>query len=823
MWSYRDWVVHSVNENLPFDQFVTWQLAGDLLPNPTRDQRLATAFNRLHMQNEEGGVVEEEFRVAYVVDRVNTVGTAFLGLTLECSRCHDHKYDPISQKDFYSLFSFFQNIDESGQTSYFTGAMPVPTVLLTNDDMDARLADFEKKLQQQQEQLEALKKSADAPFQAWLATRKDVPQISGLVARFSLEDLHGNRATNSVDAKFPGNAVEGPAISEGKSGKGLLLNGDNGLTLPGVGHFTRVDPFTFSLWLKTAAHTPRMVVAHHSRAPIDAGSRGYELLLENGQVAFGLHHMWPRNSLKVRTKSAVPIDAWTQLTVTYDGSSRASGVRIYLNGELAELDVVRDGLFKDITYGSEPDLAIGYRFRDNGFKGGMVDEFQVFNRAVTSLEAGQLAGKDSLTQAWNTSTDRLNDAQRQGLFEYFFSTAFPQAKSLQDSLMALRREHNQFVTPIPEAMVMEEMSQPKPAYVLKRGAYDAPGEAVTSNTPSALPAFPKDQVRNRLGLARWLLDPQHPLTSRVSVNRYWQTVFGKGIVETSDNFGSQGAQPTHPELLDWLALEFSQGSQSNGANPAENQDVRKPWDIKQFLRLLVTSATYRQSSTVDRQLLAADPGNQWLARGPSKRLTAEMLRDAALSTSSLLVEKMGGPSVKPYQPPGLWEIAMGSPNYDQGHGADLHRRSLYTFWKRTVPPPSMITFDSSERNVCVAQRQSTSTPLQALALLNDIQIVEAARFAGQRMLKEGGTTDESQVKWLFRTIIGRPASEREAGILVKLYQEQQELFTSDKAQAEKLLKVGETPNDPQMDAIGLASAAVLAEAIYNLDEAIMRR
>lgn len=818
MWPYRDWVVRAFNQNLPFDQFVTWQLAGDLLPKASREQRLATAFNRLHMQNEEGGVVEEEFRVAYVVDRVNTVGTAFLGLTLECSRCHDHKYDPISQKDFYSLFSFFQNIDEAGQTSYFTGAMPVPTLLLTNDDLDARITEFEQRIHQTEKQIDALKETASTAFHAWLAARKELPATPGLVATFPLDNLDANRAANTVDSSKPANAVEGPALAEGKVGKGLALNGDNGLTFPGVGHFTRVDPFSLSLWLKTPSHSPRMVVAHHSRAPIDAGSRGYELLLENGHVAFGLHHMWPGNSLKVRTKISVSIDTWTQLTVTYDGSSRAAGVRIYVNGDAAELEVIRDGLVKDITYGGEPDLAIGFRFRDNGFKGGAVDEFQVFNRALTSLEAARQAGKDALAVAWTTPADKLTETQRRGLFELFMATAFPPAKALQDSLLALRRDHNSLVTPIPEAMVMEELPQPKPTHVLKRGAYDAPGDAVTANTPSALPPFPKDQPRNRLGLARWLLNPQHPLTSRVSVNRFWQMLFGKGIVETSDNFGSQGAQPTHPELLDWLALEFAEGSA-----PGETQETRLPWNVKQFLKLLALSSTYRQASIADRHALSIDPANQWLARGPSKRLTAEMLRDMALSTSGLLVETMGGPSVKPYQPPGLWEIAMGRPQYDQGHGDDLHRRSLYTYWKRTVPPPSMVTFDSAERNVCVAQRQSTSTPLQALALLNDVQFVEAARIAAQRMLKEGGTTPEAQVKWLFRTVVGRQATDREVSILIRLLKEQQDLFTTDKSQAEKLLTVGEVKHDKTLDPVALAAATVLAEAIFNLDEAIMRR
>ncbi len=817
VWPYRDWVIQAFNQNLPFDQFLTWQLAGDLLPQPTKNQRLATAFNRLHMQNEEGGVVEEEFRVAYVTDRVNTMGTAFLGLTFECCRCHDHKYDPLSQKDFYSLFSFFQNIDESGQTSYFTAAMPVPTLLLSDEATDDRLASLEQQIAAQRQKVNEQQAAALPAFQTWLAAREPTPPALSPVAAFQFESLEAAKVENAVDPAKPGKAVESPLLIDGKVGKALALSGENGATFSGIGHFTRVDPFSLSLWLKTPTHAPRMVVAHHSRAPIDAGSRGYELLLEQGHVAVGLHHMWPGNSLKVKTKSTVPIDAWTHVTLTYDGSSQAAGLGIYLNGERAELEVIRDGLNKDITYGGEPDLAIGYRFRDNGFKGGAVDEFQVFNRELTSLEIQRLAGRTDFETAWMTAADQLNAAQRQGLLDYYLAQVSPTVKIARDALHALRGEHNTLVNPIPEIMVMKELPQAKPAFLLKRGAYDAPGEPVVANTPAALPAFPEHQPRNRLGLAKWLLDPRHPLTARVTVNRYWQLLFGLGLVETSDNFGSQGAQPTHPELLDWLALEFAEGSPPGTPNPQSR------WDVKQFLKLIVMSATYQQSSRATAALHAHDPSNHWLARGPAKKLTAEMLRDSALLTSGLLVEKAGGPSVKPYQPPGLWLIAMGQPNYDQGHGDDLHRRSLYTFWKRTVPHPAMVTFDAAERNVCIAKRQSTSTPLQALALLNDVQIVESARFAAQRMLQSGGSTDEARVGWLFRTIIGRPSTEKETTILVQLLKEQRDLFAAKRAEATKLLTVGETKNDPKIDVVELAAGTVLAEAILNLDEAVMRR
>ena len=501
VWPWRDWVIEAFNRNLPYDQFITWQLAGDLLPNATKEQRLATAFNRLHMQNEEGGVVEEEFRVAYVVDRVNTFGTAFLGLTFDCTRCHDHKYDPLTQKDYYSLFAFFQNIDESGQTSYFTGSMPVPTLLLSDDATDARLAALRSQIKAKEKQLDEERSKSQAAFAACLRSRPKILELPGLVGAYSFEEIKANQIANTADAKTPGHGVEGPKLVPGKVGNAVELNGENGFNFPGVGHFSRVNPFALSLWLWAPSHAPRFVVVHHSKAPIDAGSRGYELLLENGHAAFGLHHMWPGNSLKVVTKTALPVNAWTHVTVSYDGSSRAAGVRIYLDGVAAEVDVVRDGLFKDITYeGGEPSLALGFRFRDNGFKGGRVDEFRVFNRAITALEAAHLAGRPEAATTWNTPADKLTAGQREQLLDYFVSTAHAPALKLREELHALRKQESKTIQPIAEVMVMEEMRQPKPAYILKRGAYDAHGERVAANTPAALPPIPADQPRNRLGL-----------------------------------------------------------------------------------------------------------------------------------------------------------------------------------------------------------------------------------------------------------------------------------------------------------------------------------
>jgi hypothetical protein len=803
VWPYRDWVIQAFNQNLPFDQFVTWQLAGDLLPNATKEHRLATAFNRLHNQNEEGGVVEEEYRVAYVVDRVNTFGTAFLGLTTECSRCHDHKYDPISQRDFYALFAFFQNVDEAGQTSYFTDSTPVPTLLLSSAEQDRKLAELKQKIAAKEQELAALRESARADFEKWQAETQAV-DVPGLIARYAFDEMVSNKVANLAGTNFA-KAHDGPRLVPGKFGHAVELSGENGFSFGKVAHFDRADAFTISLWLQTPTNAPRFVVLHHSKAPVDAGSRGYELLLENGRVAFGLHHMWPGNSLKVASKALLTANEWTHVTVTYDGSSRARGVRVFINGSAAEVEVIRDGLWKDITYGGdEPELALGNRFRDNGFKGGLVDELRIYNRALTALEVSSVA---SASHATNAPVIRLVEAQRERLFDYFFATQYEPARAVEKQLHAVRDEQRKFINPIPEIMAMQELLQPKPAFLLKRGAYDAPGERVFANTPAVLPPFPAGQPTNRLGLARWLLQPDHPLMARVTVNRFWQMMFGQGLVATSDNFGSQGAQPTHPELLDWLAREFADTG----------------WDTKRFLKTIALSSTYRQSSRATPAWLARDPSNELLARHPARKLTAEMLRDQSLALSGLLVEKIGGPSVKPYQPDGIWEIAMGKPKYDQGRGDDLHRRSLYTYWKRTVPPPTMMAFDAADRSYCTAQRQATSTPLQALALLNDIQIVEAARHLSQRMLKEAGPDADERMAWIFRAATNRRPTAKELAVLKHLFEEQRETFAADAAGAEKLLKVGEVKNDASLDPVDLAAGTVLAQALLNHDGAVLRR
>ncbi len=594
----------------------------------------------------------------------------------------------------------------------------------------------------------------------------------------------------------------------GRHGNALALDGENGIHFPTQGHFHRSSPFSLAIAVRQPKPTGRAVVLHHSQAPADAASRGYDLLLEDGHVAFGLYHFWPGNALKVRTREQIEPAAWTHLTITYDGSSRASGVRLYLDGRPAEVETLRDNLYKDITYdGSEPDLAIGYRFRDNGFRDGEVDDFAIFARQLSPLEAAEQAGLGSLTTALATPSDTLSAQQRSGLRAYFLATAYPPRSEALARLQAARDAQQALVNPIAEAMVMQELPRPKPAFILKRGNYDQPGEQVQADTPAALPPLPADAPRNRLGLARWLIDPEQPLLARVTVNRYWQLMFGRGLVETSDNFGSQGASPSHPDLLDWLARDF----------------IAQGWDTKRLLRQMALSTVYRQESRASGMARERDPENRYLTHSPVRRLTAEMLRDQALAASNLLVEKLGGPAVKPYQPAGLWDISGNEKSYDQSHGPDLYRRSLYTYWRRTIPPPMLATFDAADRSYCTVRRQSTSTPLQPLVLLNDPQFVEAARLAGVRMLREAPADRPQQVAWLFRLLTARVPTEREQKILTQLFDEQRALFAADEVAARKLIAVGETASDASLDVADVAAATVLATAVMNHDESVHMR
>ncbi|MCZ6794286.1 MAG: DUF1553 domain-containing protein [Planctomycetota bacterium] len=806
MWPWRDWVVRAFNEGLPYDRFVTWQLAGDLLPAPTRDQVLATAFNRHHRQTNEGGSIEAEFRVEYVADRTNTFGAAFLGLTLECARCHDHKFDPVSQKEYYQLFSFFNNIDESGLYSHFTNAVPTPTLLLFSEGERRRLDAAERRVADEEAALRSVAASRREAFRDWLEASPRQASLADLVGDYPFEAIEGGKVENRADPKTPGRASDGPRLVPGKVGRGLELSGENNVTLPVGGNFTRNDAFSVALWLWTPEPKERAVVFHRSRAWTDAGSRGYQLLIEDGRLSASLIHFWPGNAIRVRTKDALAVGEWVHVAVTYDGSSRSGGLRIHVDGELAACETVRDNLYKSITGGGADSLILGQRFRDRGFKGGRVDELRIFRRELCAVEVAQLHDGTTLDGLLARSGGKLDPGEEAALFEHYLRSHDGPYRERLAALRELRQERSRAIDSVAEIMVMEEMPEPRATYVLRRGAYDAPTVRVESTTPASLPPFPGQLPRNRLGLARWLTHGEHPLLARVTVNRHWNALFGRGLVTTPEDFGSQGQPPSHPALLDWLAGEF----------------VRSGWDVKALLRRIVTSATYRQSSRISPELRARDPDNVLLFRGPRNRLPAEMVRDGALFASGLLVEKLGGPPVKPFQPAGLWKEKSGKV-YKRDVGEGSHRRSLYTYWKRTSPPPQMMTLDAAKRDVCVVERHVTATPLQALLLLNDPQYVEAARVLAERVLREAGPGLDERITHAFRTLTSRRPTADEVTVLERLYREQREEFRARPGAAEKFLAVGDAKRDEELSPLDVAALAVMVNALMNHDATVMKR
>ena len=771
VWPWRDWLIKTLNANLPYDQFVIQQLAGDLLPDATPETILATTFCRLHPQESEGGSIPEEYRVEYVADRAQTVATAFLGLTLECARCHDHKYDPLSQREYFQMFAYFNNIDEAGLYSFFTPSIPTPTLLLTDETERKKLDRLDAEVEALERQWNDLRHVYQAPA-ATLPLTLPPPQ----------EELSFEEGVVAPNRSVPG-----------KVGLAAELTGDDPIQLTS-GNFRRHEAFSIALWMKTPDVKDRAVIFHRSRAWTDAASRGYELLIEDGRLKWSLIHFWPGNAISVKAKKSLPIGQWQHVAVTYDGSGTAAGLQTFLNGERLEVEVIRDQLTNKITGGGQDHITIGERFRDRGFTNGQVDEFAIYSLQLTAAEVATLYARQSGASALVGEED---------LREHAFSRHASEVQSLRERLSEARRLRNEAYDAVQEIMVMREMPERRPTHLLARGVYDAPSEPVEPGTPATLPAFDEAWPQNRLGLAKWMVDRDNPLTARVAVNRYWQLLMGEGLVRTPEDFGSQGSPPTHPQLLDWLAADF----------------MEHGWDVKRLLRQIVTSATYRQSSEASPELLQRDPENRLLARSGRYRMSAEMVRDNALATSGLLVEKMGGPPVKPY------DLQQSFKPVEHDHGEGLYRRSVYTYWQRTSPAPALMAFDAAKRDVCQVQRERTSSPLQALVLLNGPQYVEAAKMLAARLIQEHdpGTSDEELLQKLFRTLTSRHATAAELTIVQRLYDEQKTHFESRKPEAARLLETGEGKVATEIDQPTVAALAVVANTLMNFDGCVTRR
>lgn len=803
-WPYRDWVVRAFNANMPYHHFLMRQLAGDLLAGATRDDILATAFNRLHRQSNEGGSIPLEFKTIYAADRVDTFGTAMLGLTLGCARCHDHKFDPVTQREYYQLFAYFNNIDEYGLL-LSTEVVPTPSILLPTPVQEAKRKEL-------LEQIKALNvgRRGLMQFLNWIWDKPDVSSFKGPSLRLSLDSLDSGKFVNAEGGASFGEPVGAPAMVPGQKGLGLSLSGDNGLTVRALPAKERYDAFTWTFWLKDTLQVPEPVVVLHRTGGTDVGFCGFDLMLEDGYLTARVMRHWPGNAISIRTVKRIRRNEWTHIGWSYDGSSRASGLRLYLNGVEAQTEVLADSVWKRINaYGdlgpSVGDWSFGQRFRDLGFKGGMLDEVTFSDRSISEVEVAQLFDGHSLDDAI-----RDPKAHQTELYEFHMASLNDGTASVRKEIRRLYEELIQVEEGILEVSVMQEAEKEIPAYVLARGQYDAPRTEQTRvkrGTPAALPKLAAKGDNNRLALAEWLVRDDHPLTSRVAVNRLWQMLFGVGLVETSENFGIQGSRPTHPELLDYMARAFMDSG----------------WDVKKMLRRLVLSSTYRQDSSFTQTSLSKDPLNHFYARGPSRRLTAEMARDTVLAASGLMDDRIGGPPVNPYQPAGIWrENNTMSPEFVQSKGKDLYRRSLYSTWKRTTPVPSMMTFDATSREACTVRRPSTSTPLQALVLLNDVQFVEAARALAERALGVGGGP-LAQISYAFAQLAGRNPDKEEAAILLRMLGEQRSLFKDDPQGAARLIAMGESKRSDSVNPVELAAMTVTVQAVLNSDAVMWKR
>jgi hypothetical protein len=797
MWPWRDWLIGAFNKNMPYDQFTIWQLAGDLLPNATREQKVASGFNRNHVINYEGGAIPEEYQTEYVVDRVEATSTTWLGLTMGCARCHDHKYDPIKQKDFYQFFAFFNNVNEKGLDGQRGNAAPV--LALPSETQAGLLKEINEAVASREKQLEA----ADVPAQvkAWEAERKfEAPSRAGLLAHYEFE---GNMLETTGSYKHGKYLGLPPTPRDGPVGQAATFDSTSLAEAPAAHDFDATKPFALAFWFRGGNNLDPLVILQQK------GETGWlfthDTIFSIGDLRRGSHlivkFFGPGGAaLEMQTVAPFGYGDFVHFALNYDGKGNFT---LLQDGKPAELKTLKNTL-NGANFKTNAPLTVTKLV-------GSLDDLRIYGRELSAAEAHQLAVVEPVRYLVENSGIRRTKEQLATVREFYLTYEAPAAtKALYARLQQLKRERKELEEAIPTTMVMEERAEMRETYLLIRGAYDRKGEKLSAVTPGFLPPMPAAAPKNRLGLAQWLVNGEHPLTARVAVNRMWAQLFGTGLVKTVEDFGSQGEMPSHRELLDYLAVRF----------------VDSGWDMKAMQREMVLSATYRQSSKVSPALQERDPENRLLARMSRFRLQGESVRDNALAVSGLLNTKIGGKSVSPYQPPGLWEdVAYGAQftaqRYEQSHGADLYRRGMYSFWKRTLPPATLATFDAPDREKCVARRATTNTPLQALALWNDPTFLEAARHLAERTLTAAGPDRTKRLRQMFRTATARYPNAAELALLEKVTGEQLAEYRAKPAEAAKLVAIGES-KAKYADVVELAAYTSVASAILNLDEVITK-
>jgi hypothetical protein len=806
IWSYRDWVIESINKNMPFDQFTIENLAGDLLPDATLEQKLGSGFNRCNITTSEGGAIDEEYQVLYTRDRVETTSKVWMGLTAGCAVCHDHKFDPLSQKEFYQMAAFFNNTTQKPMDGNIKDTPPVVPVPQRSDA--ERLEKLTKLLPAEKKRVDERRTAARPEFEKWLATAKPT-DISGEMPSSDLEffaplddggttvryELRGQRAEKPL-----------PATAEWRPGrvgaKAAYLNQGAILEVADVGDFDTKQSFSYAAWVKLPANDGSGAV--FARMNEDDNYRGYDLWVEGRRIGAHIINQWPANAVKVVTKDQLPADQWVHVAVTYDGSAKAAGVRVYVNGKSQPTNVQADTLTDTIR--TTVPFKIGQRHKTAPLSGATVQDVRVYARKLVDGDVASLA-RGALSAVVAMAPEKRSKEDLDNVYEWWLTTLDKDYQKVSKEHDALAREQADIQARSTIGYVMQEKPEAPIAFVLNRGEYDQRKDQVSPGTPGMLPPFPADLPHNRLGLAKWMLRPDHPLTARVTVNRFWSEVFGTGLVKSAGDFGVSGELPSHPELLDWLALEFRDSG----------------WDVKKLFKLMVTSATYRQSAAVTKEKLEKDPENRLLSRGPRFRMDAEMVRDYALAASGLLSPKIGGPSVKPYQPPGVWEavamIGSNTRDYKQDTGEALYRRSMYTFWKRAAPPASMDIFNAPTRESCTMVRERTNTPLQALVTLNDPQFIEAARNLAQHAIESSADNDR-RLNFVAERLLARPLRLEELTIVRSTLEKFEQHYAAKTDDAKKLVTVGESKPADKVPTPQLAAWTMVANELMNLDEVL---
>ncbi len=821
MYFYRDWVIEAYNDNQPFDEFVVEQIAGDLLPNPTLDQLIATGFHRNNITTNEGGAIPEEYEAIYAKDRADTTASVFLGLTAGCATCHDHKFDPIAQREFYALTAFFRNTTQYVMDGNVSD--PPPVLVVPRDDDRDRWQELRKLASETDAKIDERASSVDPSFAAWLSSGQYRSLKNPLEASAELMTLRLD-SEPSVEIEGKRTAVtlhEGASIGEGPGGEPALTFGEGSWAeLPSLS-LDRDTPFSLSLWVFHPEEEGDFVVAGQNDP--DDDFRGWTMGIGGRLLIFGMTgdkqaggEQRSVTVFPINTKR-LPAGEWMHIVVAYDGSGERAGVSVYRNGDVVEVEGSEFFASVEGSIHTKRPLYLGHGVvnsppdgpQSRFFSGGGIADLRVFNRRITAQEAEVVSRWPVVQRARGKAQDELDAFEREALRLYYLAVEDGELRRLTALESEIDREWREIRRRSGVSHVMRERPDTEPeAHVLFRGMYDQPGERIAAGTPAALPPMSESWPRNRMGLARWLVDDANPLTSRVIVNRYWQQVFGTGLVKTGEDFGAQGEPPSHPELLDWLASEFRQSG----------------WDTKRFFRLLITSSTYRQSAQVTKATLERDPENRLLSRGPRFRMDGEMIRDYALAASGLLVRKIGGPSVRPYQPEGVWEmVAMPQSNtriYTQDSGDKLYRRSLYTFWKRSAPPASMDIFNAPTREHATVERERTNTPLQALVTMNDTQFVEASRHLAQKAMREAGDDFDSRLDYVTTRLLARALEGPERVVAMRSFDGFLGSYRANPGEARRLLEVGDSEADEALPAVESAAWTMLASELLNLDEVL---